>query len=156
MRNGQKRLIDEVIERGLCVRCGACVGFCPYFSFFDGEVVVTDTCQADSEKCFQVCPVAVSQESSSWASQTEEGEGIGKAEDIVMARSKRPDILEQSQYGGVVSTLLAYALEAGRIQSAILTTQGHTFSPCGLEVWDNGGLPDAPGPDTPHRGPSRP
>ena len=55
---GQERLIADVINQGICVRCGACVGLCPYFDYFDGKVVVTDPCHADTFRCLQICPRA--------------------------------------------------------------------------------------------------
>jgi len=133
MRKGQDRLICEVLEKGLCVRCGACVGFCPYFNFFDGQVVVIDPCQADSERCYRVCPMTGTPEASTAA---HEGEGIGPIEEIVMSRAVRADRRDASQYGGVVTTLMTYALEKGLIESAVLTTKGDAFSPQGWEARD--------------------
>jgi coenzyme F420 hydrogenase subunit beta len=109
------------------------VGFCPYFNFFDGQVVVIDPCQADSERCYQVCPVTGTPEALTAA---HEGEGIGPIGEIVMSRAARANVRDTSQYGGVVTTLMTYALEKGRIESAILTTQGDAFSPQGWEARD--------------------
>ena len=51
-----------------------------------------------------------------------------------MARSTDKEIREQSQYGGVVSTLLIYALENREIQSAILTDAGDRLAPQGRQI----------------------
>ena len=55
-QEGQGTVIADVIHAGICVRCGACVGICPYFEFFNGKVVVMDRCYAEPSRCFQVCP----------------------------------------------------------------------------------------------------
>ena len=55
-QKGQAKVIAHVIDAGICVRCGACVGICPYFDFFNGKVVVLDRCYAEPSKCAQICP----------------------------------------------------------------------------------------------------
>ena len=131
---GQRALIDEIINQDLCVRCGACVGFCPYFSYFDGQVVVMDRCQASADRCFQVCPVA--REQGTREPLIHEGSEIGPIERVFMARAMNSDIREVSQYGGVVTALVTYALEQGLMESAVLTDRGALFSPEGREVRD--------------------
>ncbi|MFO7985742.1 MAG: Coenzyme F420 hydrogenase/dehydrogenase, beta subunit C-terminal domain [Desulfatiglandaceae bacterium] len=138
---GQRRLIDEIINKDLCVRCGACVGFCPYFSYFDGQVVVMDRCRADADRCFRVCPVARNRKTlSGGVSQAPERQEIGPVEEILMARAVDADIRNKSQYGGVVTALVTWALEKGFIESAILTDRGDPFSPQGKEVRDKRGV----------------
>ena len=55
-REGQAKLIADVVDAGVCVGCGACVGLCPYFDYFNGKVVVMDRCYAEPSKCAQLCP----------------------------------------------------------------------------------------------------
>lgn len=132
---GQSRLIEEVLDKGLCVRCGACVGFCPYFSYFDGQVVVMDRCQATGDRCYQVCPVVNHLEAgSTQVLPSLENQPIGPVERVLMARATDADIRHTAQYGGVVSALMTYALERGIIDSAILTDRGGLFSPEGREI----------------------
>lgn len=126
---GQQRLIAQVIDKGLCVRCGACVGLCPYFDYFDGKVVVTDPCPAATFRCLQVCPRAGYRETT--PIRGEAAGDIGAYREIVMARSTDGTIQSRSQYGGVVSALLIYALEEGRITSAVVTDAGDSFAPRG-------------------------
>jgi coenzyme F420 hydrogenase subunit beta len=126
-------LIDKVINRGICVRCGACVGLCPYFHYFDGEVVVQDPCHSDTWRCLQVCPRADYAGTAIDAEHTNTAEigEIGPYQTIMMARASQEEIRKSAQYGGVVSALLIFALENGTIESAVLTDSGDHLSPKG-------------------------
>ncbi|MDY6972654.1 MAG: Coenzyme F420 hydrogenase/dehydrogenase, beta subunit C-terminal domain [Thermodesulfobacteriota bacterium] len=131
LSEGQRLLVDEVINKGICVSCGACVGLCPYFDYFDGRVVVMDRCCADTWKCVQLCPRLDSDIISPGTGGpgfAEDG-GIGTHRHVVMARACDDEIREKGQYGGVVSALLIYGLETGYIKSAILTDVGGEDSP---------------------------
>ena len=49
-------------------------------------------------------------------------ESIGIYQTIVNARSKREEILQKSQDGGVVTSILGYALESGKVDAAVVTS----------------------------------
>ena len=139
-QQGQYRLIDRVINQGICIRCGACVGLCPYFDYFDGKVVAMDQCSADTWRCLQLCPRAEYEETNLdtvGPEPTDSGE-IGSYKNIFIARSTDKEIAKRSQYGGVVSALLIYALEKGHINSAVLTDTGNQISPCGMLARNRG------------------
>lgn len=133
---GQCQLIDKVIDQGICVTCGGCVGICPYFDYYEGKVVVMDRCQSDTWRCLQLCPRADYEDTSldRMVSDGARSTPIGTFKEILVARSKSEEIRERSQYGGFVSTLLIYALEKGLIKSAILTDRGNEMSPGGVIV----------------------
>lgn len=133
---GQRRLIEKVIDQGICVRCGACVGLCPYFHFFDGNVVVMDQCSADTWRCLQVCPRADYEAASLYSGSPDTGRnsGIGLFKKILIARASDEEIRNPAQYGGVVSALVIYSLEQGYIDSAVLTDTGSQLSPEGKIV----------------------
>lgn len=124
-QEGQAKVIADVIDSGICVRCGACVGICPYFDFFNGKVVVMERCYAEPSRCAQICPRIVYEPITPIKNGSQSGE-IGDYLKVVMARSSDPGIRNASQYGGVVSALCAYALEKGFIESAILTDRGES------------------------------
>jgi len=125
-------LMEQVIRRGLCVRCGACVGLCPYFDYFDGKVIVMDPCPAGTFRCLQVCPRADYEKT---APGREDASGdIGPCRELVTARSTDATVRKRSQYGGTVSALLIHALETGGLTSAVLTDAGDLFAPEGKLV----------------------
>jgi coenzyme F420 hydrogenase subunit beta len=131
---GQCELVDKVISQGICVKCGACVNLCPYFDYFDGSIVVTDDCHADTWRCLQLCPRADYDDTSldtGRRAQADRSE-IGPFKELFIARAKDEEIRGKAQYGGFVSSLLVYALEEGFIRSAILTDKGHEISPSGV------------------------
>ncbi len=139
---GQQLLLNTVINQGLCVQCGACVGHCPYFDFFDGQVMAMDTCRSETGRCIQLCPQAEHEEASSGRppdidSDMKSDMGslkkpIGLFEEIFIARASKQSIRNQAQYGGIVSSILAYALNKGFINSAILTSKGDGIAPEGV------------------------
>lgn len=133
---GQARLISKVIEKGICVQCGACVGLCPYFDYFDGRVVVVDRCQAETWRCLQLCPRAGYEGTLLEQGEKEYSSGgeIGTYQRILAARSSNNDVQGRCQYGGVVSALVMYALHKGHLDCAVLTDSGGTFSPEGRIV----------------------
>jgi coenzyme F420 hydrogenase subunit beta len=140
---GQGRLIAQVIAKGMCVRCGACVGLCPYFDYFDGKVVVMDPCPAGTFRCLQVCPVADYEGTSPYKKDARDP--MGCYCDILMARAADEEVVERSQYGGVVSALVIHALENGLISSAVLTDAGDIFAPKGMLVKEKSGVLDCAG-----------
>ena len=91
---GQALLIEKVINQGTCVGCGACVGLCPYFHYFDGKVAVIDRCGADTWRCLQLCPRAGYEDTSPQPEETTTaGNGeIGPYREVIMARSKDKNI----------------------------------------------------------------
>ncbi len=132
---GQQALIERVLDRGICVKCGACVGLCPHFSYWDGEVVVLDRCPADTWRCLQYCPRA-GYDGTALEDNASQGNGtIGPFRAIWAARSADNDVCEQGQYGGVVSSLLISAAKKDVIGSAVVTDSGSDgLSPAGRLV----------------------
>ncbi|HOP48283.1 MAG TPA: Coenzyme F420 hydrogenase/dehydrogenase, beta subunit C-terminal domain [Desulfobacteraceae bacterium] len=130
---GQRSLIEKVINKGICVQCGACVGLCPYFNYFDGKVVVMDQCYADVWRCLQICPKADYE----GIHLERKAEGVFNSEEVgpfirvVIARAVDKDIRNKAQYGGTVSSLIIFSLEKGIIKSAVLTDKGGQSSPGG-------------------------
>ena len=130
---GQCELIRKVMDQGICVACGACVGLCPYFDYFDGRVMAMDECRSETWRCLQICPRADHDATSLNRETGHEGEEsqIGPFKNILMARAREDEIRKRAQYGGIVSALLIYAIERGFIKSAILTGRGNELSPAG-------------------------
>jgi len=126
---GQERLLKTIIDAGLCVQCGACVGHCPYFDFFDGRVMVMDACRSDTGRCADVCPQLENEDAFFEPPPKNPMETVRQ---VFMARAMEPAIRDRAQYGGIVSSILVYALKKGVIQSAVLTSKGEGSAPRGV------------------------
>ena len=126
---GQELLLKTIIDEGLCVQCGACVGHCPYFDFFDGRVMTMDACRSDTGRCMAICPQLDDEDA---ASVQPPGDSIGTVHQVFMARATEPAIRDKAQYGGIVSSILVYALKKKVIQSAVLTSKGEDSAPHGV------------------------
>lgn len=126
---GMDLLKKEILEPGLCVACGGCVGLCPHISFFDGKVICTDSCDLDDGKCYRVCPIATQIEKT-----TSNKEPVGAFKSIHRSRATDNGVREKAQYGGTISTLIVAALEEGLIDEAILTSNANGTFPHGVSA----------------------
>ncbi len=121
-----QRLYDEVVISGLCTLCGACVWLCPYLRVNPrrGTLQRIDLCDVDEGQCYAFCPrTSLDLDSLNQAmfGKPYTHIDIGEMRNIVMARSLYKEIESRAQYGGVVTTLIIYALEKGLIDTAVLT-----------------------------------
>jgi len=148
---GLARLKAEVIDPGLCVACGACLGWCPHLVFHDGRVAAPDACDLDSGRCLGLCPQAVvpgpeaRRQDLAQASDAPWWSELGPVRQACWARATAADLAGQAQYGGVVSTLAALALEAGLVGEMVLTQAGLEGAPEGARVTDRAGVLAAAG-----------
>lgn len=129
------RLQKEVLEQNLCVGCGACLGYCPYFKKRKGTVVLVDQCNLFEGECYKYCPrthldlSAISQRIFGVAYSFDE---LGTVKDVFMARSADPVIHQAGQDGGTITTLLMAAMEEGVIDAAVVTRMSDDKSPSGF------------------------
>jgi coenzyme F420 hydrogenase subunit beta len=137
MANGGKginELFDEVINRGLCAGCGACITGCPYIVAHGGRIVVLDKCTGTDGDCYKHCPRTsfdFDAVSTAVFGQAYGGEEIGRVLDVFMVRAKDPEILKRGQDGGTVTALLALALDEGLIDAAVNTRMDAEKAPHG-------------------------
>ena len=54
---GSNELKRDVIDRGLCIGCGACIGICPYFETHKGKTAILFPCTLEQGRCFAYCPM---------------------------------------------------------------------------------------------------
>lgn len=141
-----ERLCREVLDPGLCVACGACVGLCPHIIFQDGRVAAPDACGLAGGRCHDLCPQAVAPDTfqrrrALLAARGEtNSEGIGPVRQIWEGRATAADLAGRVQYGGVVSELMSLALETGMVGEAVLTAADGRGSPRGVRVADREGV----------------
>lgn len=129
---GVEDLKKAVLSQNLCVACGACANLCPYIDIVDGKAVVFEPCNLKNGKCFAFCPrtyldVAFLDNRVFGTCRTDHVLGFSKM--IIHGRAKNPEICTVSQYGGVVSALISYALETGEIASAVLVKSDDGVNP---------------------------
>jgi coenzyme F420 hydrogenase subunit beta len=119
-------LISEVLNRDLCTFCGGCVASCPvYILQMQGEKpTMKGKCEL-CQVCYYSCPAAGfptdEVETAIYGRARNADEPIGVYETTVNARSKKEEILRKGQDGGVVTSILGYALESGKIDAAVVT-----------------------------------
>lgn len=104
------KLKREIIEPGICTLCGACVASCEVLAVVNGKPALKGPCTACGV-CYNQCPRTITTESSL----------IGNVRDVFTAKSLIPEV--KGQNGGVVTSMLLYALEEGLIDSAIVTVK---------------------------------
>ena len=120
---GCRELKEEVVDKGLCTYCGACAHSCPYLVSYKGRIVLLDNCDISEGQCYQYCPRTntdldtISQKIFGTDYSANE---LGTVREVLIARSTDFNIRERAQYGGVVTTLMSFALEEGYIDSAVL------------------------------------
>jgi coenzyme F420 hydrogenase subunit beta len=145
------RLKTEVLDAGLCVACGACVGLCPHLIFHDGLVAAPDDCGLSQGRCYDLCPQALEPGQEAKRNELHSLRGqkleppLGPYRAAWQAKATATDLEGKVQYGGVVSTLTALALEQGLIDEAVLTQAGKRGAPQGARVRDRAGVLTAAG-----------
>ena len=124
----------EVIDRGLCGRCGGCASFCSADEMnaleFDsgiGPRLLSEESCLKCGICYLICPQikaldAEVRERYGWKAP------IGSFRDIASARSTESKVHEVCTDGGVVTSLLRYALKKRLIQGALVSKRIGPFA----------------------------
>jgi coenzyme F420 hydrogenase subunit beta len=134
VNRGLKALEEKVFGRNLCAACGACLSLCPYLRSWKGRVVKLDDCNLEEGRCFAYCPrteVNLDEVYHKIFGKEYEEIEMGPVRKIMMARAKDPIWRKKAQTGGVVSSLIDFALRKGMIQSGILTPRDGDLLPQG-------------------------
>ena len=118
-------LVKEVIEKGLCAACGACVAVCPKGMGEMRGLTPTFTEHKACKVCSLVCPVynrdTRELEEKFLGRVKEEGEVLGVYKGVYACKTRLEEVGKVAQDGGVVSTLLIAALEEGVIEGAVVS-----------------------------------
>ena len=122
---GAAALQEDVLNKDLCVDCGACVGLCPYFKSHGGKIAMLFPCTLDQGRCHAHCPkveVDLERISAGVMAKPYDGSPLGHHRAIWKARAGVEMRGKGSfQNGGTVTALIAYALKSGVIEAAALT-----------------------------------
>ncbi|MDA1001637.1 MAG: Coenzyme F420 hydrogenase/dehydrogenase, beta subunit C-terminal domain, partial [bacterium] len=145
--NSFKDMMNDVVDFGSCCECGSCVLVCPHnvIEYVDGKPKQTakksaafDYCGISEgvgcDVCAAVCPRLWPREIHLRGAQFGEArpwEGIfGVYRRIFVARTLREDLKARIQDGGIVTALLAWSLEKGKIDGAVVSAVGPDDDPC--------------------------
>jgi coenzyme F420 hydrogenase subunit beta len=147
-RTQWRELFHEVVATNLCTGCAACVMACPrdvleydhaetYHPFNVELSTAADDCvhgQRGCDICTRACPrfrdweVECDQALFGRAREADEVTGVRRG--VFLARATDPAVLAAGQDGGLVSALLVWGLETGRIEGALTSRLSST------RVWD--------------------
>ena len=125
VRYSFKNLEEEVINKNICTLCGACEGTCPTnaISIIDERPTLVGRC-TECGICYEVCPARPTDYNK--MNELIFGETslvdpmMGFYQDIKSLRTSKEEVARRGQDGGVVSTILIYALEKGYIDGALV------------------------------------
>jgi len=115
-----------VVSAGGCVGCAACVVSCPFncLDYVEEKPVEARECRVCGI-CPLVCPrYGVSRpalEEFVFGRKSKPGEEFGVYRRVAVARARDGEVLRVCQDGGVVTALLAFALEEGLIDGAAVS-----------------------------------
>ncbi len=119
---------------GACSGCGICAGICPLgcVTVENGKVTIDDNKCIHCGLCFNACPRSfLPKKLIDWL--VSHGEAapldvqIGSYMEVYSAQTKVPEIKAVGQDGGIVTTLLYYALQKGKIDAALGAKMGSTL-----------------------------
>lgn len=145
--NSFKDMMNDVVEAGSCCECGSCVLVCPHnvIDYINNkpkqiakETNAFDFCGISEgvgcDVCASVCPRLWPREEhfrdAVFKDERAYEDIFGVYRHIFVARTKRDDLKEQIQDGGIVTALLAWSLEQGEIDGAVVSAVGEEDDPC--------------------------
>ena len=140
-------MMNDVVEAGSCCECGSCVLVCPHnvIDYINSKPkqVAKETNEFDfcgisegvgCDVCASVCPRLWPREDhfrdAVFKDQRPYEDIFGVYRNIFVARTQRDDLKERVQDGGIVTALLAWAVEQGEIDGAVVSAVGEEDDPC--------------------------
>ncbi len=129
-------LRDQVIKKGVCTGCGACLNLCPYLSLYEGAIISPDACALEEGRCVNFCPRGPDDGSDPLLGQlwreTDPENPIGPVNTLTMAQTADP--VPSAQYGGVVTAIIQTAISEAEYDGALVTTWQNADYPRGRVI----------------------
>jgi coenzyme F420 hydrogenase subunit beta len=131
-----QRLEKEVIDQGLCTRCGSCAGLCQTGSirFRDPfgeclpEKVKPCNCEACQTASWQACPgktVPFPSLEKRLFGHVTRNRFLGEVYEALVGYSNNPEIRSQSASGGLITATLLHLLKTKKISAAAVVGYNH-------------------------------
>ncbi len=126
--------VSEIDQKGLCLECGTCVGVCPHSNInlapdqtgrFRVIIVSQEICSACNSICLKVCPgheVNADHLNLQVFGKLTENYLVGNYRKIFLGACFDPEIQAPAASGGIVTALLAHAMEKSLIDGVYLLT----------------------------------
>ncbi len=122
----EETLQKKVVSTENCMGCGACVLICPYgcLEYFEEKPKLVKECEVCGI-CPRVCPryewSLPDLEKLVFGRERTPQEDFGIHQRIVLAKTTDKRVMPRCQDGGVVTTLVTFAIKKGMIDGAILS-----------------------------------
>lgn len=140
LERGFLNLANEVTEKRICCLCGTCAAFCDKIEIGESEEgkqepLFVEDYDTVCGLCYTFCPRTflpredIERRLFGTPHRRAEEDPLGVYRSAYAVRARRGEILEQAQDGGVVTALLAYALETGSLDCAAITTSDEEWRP---------------------------
>ncbi len=141
--SSQEILKKNVLNADLCTGCGACVNLCPYQVIYHDRTVQLHRCDLDDGKCRAFCPrseIDLGLLRSSLYDAEDLTPEIGAVKGYYLSRATDPQLREIAQHGGTVTALIELALNAGLIDSAVVSAGNQQHDQSGFNAKDKTSL----------------
>jgi coenzyme F420 hydrogenase subunit beta len=140
-RKHWKHLYSEIVATEICCGCSACIVACPhkvlelrdfdpvqmdFNSPFDNCVHGEDGCSLCAMACLRLGPALDVIEESVAGQRRAQDQPEGSYRYKTLARATDPRILQRGQDGGAVAALLAWALDTGELDGAVVAAPSET------------------------------
>ncbi len=121
-------LVSEVVNKGICMYCGACIASCPIDILFHSdkeEPIMRGTCAA-CQVCYYSCPrielpLSEIEQRIFGRPRTPDEAILGIHIGMYSVRAKDPAIMAKAQDGGATTAFLLYALDKKLIDYALVS-----------------------------------
>jgi len=119
--------ILEVVRRGLCHGCGACVGICPAGTLemnqqgYPRQIASCVRCNRCMEVCSGLRVDSGKLGRALFGDEYSPGELLGTVREARLVHAADPQVRWRGASGGAVTALLVYLLESGRIDAALVS-----------------------------------
>ncbi|MBN1762510.1 MAG: Coenzyme F420 hydrogenase/dehydrogenase, beta subunit C-terminal domain [Methanomicrobia archaeon] len=138
---GFGNLTNDVTAKRICCLCGTCAAFCDKIAITGDETGKKEPRFVEDYDtvcglCYTFCPrTFLPLAEIEWRlfgetrAAGDDGEVLGVYRSGFSARATKADTLNEGQDGGVVTSLLAYALDEGIIDCSVITTADEQWRP---------------------------